>query len=364
MTEPIRPQKITIQRGEGLTQALQKLVRSMPNSIMTDGSISASEWNATMDALVEIQNERKNNGGEAIFSGGTDKTKSGWKNSFVVQAGQVIEFTAAEMTKLFKAMGVEVNPAPAEEPPVAPPTDPPVAPPVTSEIPEVVTPPPYNPPADDPNPPRNSLPQAALAQNLIPSNEQFPDRAGQVKKEGPLLNRRTVTYDENGYITKVETKNYTLDVARFDDGSVYEYKKTSIVANNEHIAVYNEEGKPKVDDGEQDTFLDLCYRIHRLDENGNRVRSEFRNNATGEVLDYIDREYDENGNLTRKIGRNPDGTIYKSEEYVYDEHNRETQFISRDDEGNIKWWREYSYDEEGNKTEIWRNPDGSIVEDE
>lgn len=327
MTEPIRPQKITIQQGEGLTQALQKLVKSMPNSIMTDGNISASEWNATMDALVEIQNERKNNGGEAIFSGGTDKTKSGWKNSFVVQAGQVIEFTSAEITKLFKAMGVNINAAP-------PVSDADGTPPAseTSKKPndnEVTMPAKVglNPPTTDAKPPKNSPEQMVLPQNLTPSNECFPDRAGQTKKEGPLFNRRTVTYDENGYISKVKTKHYELSISRDEKGSPTDYSKLTYVENNARLDYYDSNAKP-------DGFWTATFN------QDNKLTREIKRTKEGYVILYYDYEYDEKGNEIRKTTRNIGGYVVEYEDIEYDTNGLKRVAV-RDKDGKLKQYNVY-----------------------
>ena len=49
---------------------------------------------------------------------------------------------------------------------------------------------------------------------------------------------------------------------------------------------------------------------------------------------YVEREYDADGNMTRDVLRNPDGSVC--------------------------YYEDYEYDADGNKTrEVWRNPDGS-----
>ncbi len=97
---------IVIKKNKGITHALKKYVTDNPNSIMSDGKITAKEWNATLDKLIEINNQRKANNQKPIFTGGTDKSRAGWHSSFVVHPNQKIEFTADEMGELLTAMGV------------------------------------------------------------------------------------------------------------------------------------------------------------------------------------------------------------------------------------------------------------------
>lgn len=105
--------EITIEKKYGITQALKKVVESNPNSVLTDGKITLKQWQDTMDALIEIQNNRLKNKQAPIFSGGTDKSSKGWKNSFVVHPNQKIEFTPEEMQAIYSAMGVTIK---SEEP--------------------------------------------------------------------------------------------------------------------------------------------------------------------------------------------------------------------------------------------------------
>ena len=123
----IQPVKIQIKKNQGISQALKKLVEDQKMEL-TDGKITASEWNAVLDKLIEIQHNRKANGQDSIFGGGVDKTKAGWHNSFVVHPNQEIEFTAEEIGSLYEAMGASFT---KSSTPVAPPegnTDPVEAP--------------------------------------------------------------------------------------------------------------------------------------------------------------------------------------------------------------------------------------------
>lgn len=113
MANEISAQKITIQKNMGLTQALKAHVLKN-NYTMSDGSISAKEWNKTIDVLENINEKRKKDGQTPIFTGGTDRSKAGWHTSFVVQPNQEIEFTKDEMKELYEAMGVSLDKSASE----------------------------------------------------------------------------------------------------------------------------------------------------------------------------------------------------------------------------------------------------------
>lgn len=108
MANEITAQKITIQKNMGLTQALKAHVLKN-NYTMSDGSISAKEWNKTIDVLESINEKRKKAGSTPIFTGGNDRSKSGWHTSFIVQPNQKIEFSKDEMKELYEAMGVTLD---------------------------------------------------------------------------------------------------------------------------------------------------------------------------------------------------------------------------------------------------------------
>lgn len=97
---------IVIKKNKGITHALRDYIKSNPNSVITDGKITPKEWSAALDALVEINNNRKSENKTPIFTGGTDKTRAGWHTSFVVHPEQKIEFTSEEMDSIYKALGV------------------------------------------------------------------------------------------------------------------------------------------------------------------------------------------------------------------------------------------------------------------
>ena len=100
--------QIQITRGQGLTQALRAHVGK-------DAKISAQQWDKTIDALVKINEKRKEVGAATIFTGGTDKSRAGYHTSFIVQPNQKIDFTKDEMAELYSAMGISLGAAAKEE---------------------------------------------------------------------------------------------------------------------------------------------------------------------------------------------------------------------------------------------------------
>ena len=118
-----------------------------------------------------------------------------------------------------------------------------------------------------------------------------------------------------------------------------------IVKENGAALVYDEDG----------------YVIEAYDENGNKTREIFRN-ADGTIYTYINYEYDENGNCTKEISyNNADGTVSRYRDYEYDENGNKTREIEHNADGTVSFYRDYEYDENGNKTrEILRNEDGTV----
>lgn len=132
---------IVIKKNKGITHALRDYIKSNPNSVITDGKITPKEWSAALDALVEINNNRKSENKTPIFTGGTDKTRAGWHTSFVVHPEQKIEFTSEEMDSIYKALGVTFkqqaqpqNADPAKSAPSTAKDSAPVAPQDTSKV--------------------------------------------------------------------------------------------------------------------------------------------------------------------------------------------------------------------------------------
>ncbi len=71
--------------------------------VISDGSISKAEWNATIKTLDEIQQNRKANNQNSIFG-----------KNYLVHTGQQIDFTEDEINMLYKSMGVSFKNQPQE----------------------------------------------------------------------------------------------------------------------------------------------------------------------------------------------------------------------------------------------------------
>jgi len=95
---------LNIQNGQGLTQALQSYVTSNKDYEISGGSIDKTEWNATISELEKIQNERKTNNGNPIFSGGSEN--GNWHKNMLTKEGQV-DLSEDEMSRLLSKMGVK-----------------------------------------------------------------------------------------------------------------------------------------------------------------------------------------------------------------------------------------------------------------
>ncbi len=118
---------IRIKKDVGITQALKQLVKDAGENV------KGSVWNATLDKLVELNNQRETDNKGSIFSGGTERND--WHRNFVVHEGN-IEFSKTEMEALLDTMQVsegvknrilgEAAPAAGTEPPAAG-TEPPPA---------------------------------------------------------------------------------------------------------------------------------------------------------------------------------------------------------------------------------------------
>ena len=214
----INPATIKIKKNYGITHALKDLVDEMiknKTAELTDGKITAKEWNAVMDKLIELQQNRKAEGKASIFTGGTDKTKAGWHNSFVVHPNQQIEFTAEETAQLYEAMGVKLTGTQAEKPEENE-TPAPEEKPATNETPKVEE----KPDEGTPGPNGTTI-----------KNGQYYAQDG--KRLNPHYARGTeMKFDESGVSARV-----------FDDGSnvTYRDKDGKLIPQQQFIKDYPNE---------------------------------------------------------------------------------------------------------------------------
>lgn len=273
---------------------MKKLVEEQKMEL-SDGKITASEWNSVMDKLAEIQQNRKANGQASIFSGGTDKTRAGWQNSFVVHPGQEIEFTAEEISELYDAMGAKFT----SKAPAAPNAEPKT--PAASPDSASVTVPEQTPaPKPVPEPAQNVATTNVAEENVPKKDENTPVTDTNLPSKGQDVSQYTLENREYIFPNKM-LANRTV---KNPDGTSYSYNK--------------------------DGYLEAV-----LDQNGNKTRAIFRDSGFN-VDFYIDYEYDENGNRTQATYRESDGSVADYTEYKYDEKGNRTRTIRHNPDGSVR----------------------------
>lgn len=284
----IGPVKIQIKKNLGITHALKDLVEQQKMEL-SDGKITAKEWNAVLDKLIEIQQNRKANGQASIFGGGTDKTRNGWHNSFIVHPNQEIEFTADEIGQLYEAMGAKFTKASK-----------PVTPAETSVA---------QPPADDTGKPEASegtgQKPAGNVKEEKRTDENGNEYTAQIREDGKEVARKystengdytvSIEYDENGNKTReVETgynTNKPLYIREYDsegnktketelrgDGTT-RYIKDYENGKVKTATYYNEDGKTPVKIIENDQLKML--KLKSKTENGATVINQYNFDENG-----------------------------------------------------------------------------------
>ncbi len=262
-------------------------------------------WNSVMTVFDEIQQEEKQEG-QQLFHGGTDKSRAGWRTSYIIKEGDKISLSENQMNRIYEAMGVELGGATQPTPPAAD-QNPPVQ---------------QTPPA--PGAPLPADADLLLNKSPLDLNSLLPDYN---KASKTVLNPDGTSseYDEDGYLIREydSAGNETREIWRSANGSVG------------------------------------WYNDYEYDSAGNKTRRIWRK-PDGSVGCYNDYEYDSSGNKTRQIWRNPDGSVRWYTDYKYDLAGNLTREIERNSDGSVKCYEDYEYDSAGNQTrEIWRNPDGS-----
>ena len=91
----------TVRDGDrGLSQIFLKKAKEAGY----EGDASKINWQRVLSVFDEVQAEEKAEG-EQLYSGGNDKTRAGWKTSYIVKIGDVINLTRAQIDKIYTAMG-------------------------------------------------------------------------------------------------------------------------------------------------------------------------------------------------------------------------------------------------------------------
>ena len=333
------PTTIKIKKNKGITHALKDMVDKLveqKKAELTDGKITAQEWNAVLDKLVELQENRKAAGKASIFSGGTDKTQAGWHNSFVVHPDQEITFTAEETAEIYEAMGVVIKGGSA-------PVDPndPADQPVDQEEPPEGT-----------QTPAGQLPEGVT--ETAGKDESGRDCMIWKDQDGREIKRIynnddaetkysvTVEYGENGKKTKeIETQmgNDKTDIIRY----------------------YNEDGKiSKVEDYADDGTTIISTKTYEYNEDGSYKETiSGADEKPDEVIEY---DGSEEPRPVKKTIYEDDGTTVKqTTTYEYNEGKLSKTTISGADEKPDKVI-EYDGSEEPRPVkEIYYEDDGTTV---
>ena len=315
MANEIQGVTLKIQRGQGLTQALLAHVKKEEME-MSDGSINGAEWNKTIDKLIEIQEKRKADNKESIFTGGTDRKD--FKTSFVIHPDQEIEFTKEEMSELYKTMGVSFTSNNTEE--TADTGEP------DSEVTEEVK---------NENDEKIGTLTKKYDENGRLSNEVEKNNDGKKVNEtlylrddeGNLTNKRVRVFDENE--KHLTTKNYDADGNLLNFLFNMKYREDGTLESYTHVD-YDENGNAK-------TVSEYEFDAN---ENTTKIISHGANGAPIEVP--IDGDGNESG-ATKKYGR----IEYY---YEYDENDNLVKECQKkfDENGRIKEIEIHSnYNEDG-----------------
>ncbi len=333
---------VKIKKDMGITQALKKLVKDAGENV------KGSVWNATLEKLVELNNNRKADNKDSIFSGGTGRND--WHHNFVVHEGE-IEFSKSEMEMLLDTMGVSDG--------------------VKTKIlgqAEVV-----QPPEDGQNPP------VAGAGKTPEEIAKAAEEKGYSKTdhEGTYYDDKTQTHyrwdDETGDFKALENvKQICADgTYRGKDNKVYgaddkPYTGEDVYKNEDETVITTETYKEGVYDGKSvvTTNEDKSSKKETYDKDNNLVKTEIYN-AEGKLTSSVEGnkittvEYSENGSVwTEKEGeevkkvtkRDSDGRIIEEDitasdvvsTYSYKEDNSYTVTAKYKQDGKLVWISDYN----------------------
>ena len=320
---------VKINKNWGITQALKKLVKDAGENV------KGSVWNATLDKLVELNNQRETDNKGSIFSGGTERND--WHRNFVVHEGN-IEFSKSEMEALLDTMQVsegvknrilgEAAPAAGTEPPAAG-TEPPAA---GTEPPAAGTEPPA---AETETPPTG---EGKTQEEIAQAAQEKGYRA--TAHDGTFYDEKTKTHyqwdDETGdfkalpdvkSINKDGTYTGTDNKLHNTDGTLFTGER--VTKNEDETVVTTETFKEGVYDGKSVVTIneDKSYKKEIYDKDNKLVKTE-NYNAEGKLTSSVEGsktttvEYSENGSVwTEKEGeevkkvtkRDSDGRIIEED---------------------------------------------------
>ena len=393
----IKPVTIKIQKNYGISHALKKLVEEQKMEL-TDRKITASEWNAVLDKLIEIQQNRKANGQASIFSGGTDKTKAGWHSSFVVHPDQEIQFTAEEIGSLYEAMGAKFT---AQSTPLEPdkgkadPADKGKADPADKGKAD-----PVNTPTEIEGPNGTVIKDGKYyskdGTQLVPEYAKgtemkfesgvsarvwengekavFRDEAGKQMKPADFMNKYPTEYTNiiaqqfvnmageetikdlqvqfNTQDGKIVSADFTLNGKKVNGKAPISVK---LVAEKLGIQPKQKETEPPA--ASQTEVTEGVTEEKRTDKYGREYTAQIKDGkektaiyykADGKTIDYrYDYEYDSAGNMTKETRTRGDGTLSYVSTYENGNEKRSTYYKA--DGKTIDYIYDYEYDSAGNK---------------
>ena len=242
------------------------------------------DWNSVMAVFDEIQTEKQQSN-SSLFSGGTDKTRSGWGSSYAIHENDKIELTEAQVNKIYQAMGVDVSKGKKTDTP-----------------------------ADNSggNPAQDPAKKPAQTPG-VPTGMHATDRDG-------------VFYDE-------ETKKH---YQRDDAGNVVEIKP---VNNNAKITQYNQDGSHY----EREYIEGGGYILYLVDTNGkNKEKTSYGSDGKRQW----ELRYDDKGNIVRELYYK-DGKLNKIVNNEYNDKNQKVKSRRYDGSGKFKSEERYEYHTNG-----------------
>lgn len=204
-----------------------------------------------------------------------------------------------------------------------------------------------------------------------------PTKVIRYDADGNVTFHHEYEYDANG--------NQTKEIRYDTDGNVKDYFEYEFDANGNQTKriVYDADGNiTSYNETEYDAYGNITKYIagvspdniwthssfeceNECDENGNPTKEIYYNfDGSREEIRY-GYEYDANGNMTKKIWYNSDGSVGFHYEWEYDAYGNKTKDIQYNSDGSVGRHDEWEYDAYGNETKwIIYNPDGSFYGNE
>ena len=331
---------IKIKKDMGITQALKKLVKDAGESV------KGSVWNATLEKLVELNNKRKADKQNSIFSGGTECND--WHHNYVVHEGE-IEFSKSEMEVLLDAMEVSEG----------------VKSKILGNVPEVVDPPEV---AEPPAGGGGVEPPVEGAVKTPAEIEQVAKEKGYRKTdhEGTYFDDKTQTHyrwdDETGDFKALENVKqiYADGTYRGKDNKFYgaddnPFTGERVTKNEDETVITTETYKDGVYDGKSVVTIneDKSYKKETYDKDNKLIKTE-NYNAEGKLTSSVV------GNRTTTVEYTDNGSVWTEKE-----GKNVMKVTKRDSDGRTIEVAEgnavltYSYNEDGSYT-VTKKVDGKL----